>query len=132
MSVLDRLYWRRYERQYDVAGVAGTIDDFRRRTPGDARRLLATRLRDQLRRFAARPDALPEWRDAARIDDVDALWEAWPSLPILTKADLRERFSARALRAQGVEGQLSVDGRIDRRADDVHPRCGVACAAWTR
>ena len=74
MNVLDRLYWRRYERQYDVAGVAATLDDFRRRTPGDARRLLAARLRDQLRRFAARPDALPAWRDAARIDDLDALW----------------------------------------------------------
>ncbi len=35
---------------------------------------------------------------------------AWPSLPILTKADLRERFPARALRAQGVEGQFSATG----------------------
>src|SRR4029450_12737288 len=107
---LDRLYWRRYERQYDVASGAGTLDDFRRRTPDDARRLLGPRLREPRRHFAARPDALPEWRDAARIDDVDALWEAWPSLPILTKADLRERFSPRALRAQGVEGQLPATG----------------------
>ena len=110
MSILDRLYWQRYERQYDVARVAGTIDDFRRRPPDEARRLLAARLRDQLRRFAARPDALAEWREAARLDDLDALWDAWPSLPILTKADLRERFPARALRAQGVEGQLSATG----------------------
>ena len=110
MSVLDRLYWRRYERQYDVPAVAGTIDDFSRRSPDERRRRLAARLRDQLRHFAARPDALPEWRDAARLDDVDALWEAWPSLPILTKADLRGRFSARALRARGVEGQLSATG----------------------
>jgi phenylacetate-CoA ligase len=110
VKVVDRLYWRRYERQYDVAAVAGTMDEFRRRAPGDARRLLAARLRDQLRYFAARSDALPEWRDAARIEDLDALWAAWPSLPILTKADLRGRFSASALRAGGVEGQFSSTG----------------------
>ena len=72
--------------------------------------MLPTRLRDQLRLFAARPDALPEWREAARIDDPDAVWAAWPSLPILTKRDLRERFSARALQSQGVEGQVSATG----------------------
>ena len=110
MNVLDRLYWQRYERQYDVASVARTMDDFDRRPPDEARRLLAMRLRDQLRRFAARANALPEWREAARIDDLDALWRAWPSLPILTKADLRGRFAARALQAQGIEGQLSATG----------------------
>jgi phenylacetate-CoA ligase len=110
VTVLDRLYWRRYERQYDVPAVAATLDDFRRRSPADARRLLAARLREQLRHFAARPDALPEWRDAARLDDLDALWRAWPTLPILTKADLRGRFSARALQAQGIAGQLSSTG----------------------
>ena len=110
MTVLDRLYWRRYERQYDVPRVAATLEDFRRRSPGDARRLLAARLRDQLRYFATRPDALPEWRDAARIDDLDTVWRAWPSLPILTKADLRGRFSARALQANGVDGQFSSTG----------------------
>jgi phenylacetate-CoA ligase len=110
VTVLDRLYWQRYERQYDVPRVAATLADFRRRDPDDARRFLAARLRDQLRIFAARPDALPEWREAARLDDPDAVWRAWPSLPIVTKADLRERFSAKALRAQGIAGQVSATG----------------------
>jgi phenylacetate-CoA ligase len=110
VSVLDRFYWQRYEQQYEVPQVAGTLADFRRRNPDDARRQLASRLRDALRYFAARPDALPEWRDAAGLDDLDAFWRAWPSLPILTKTDLRGRFSARALREQGIEGQLSATG----------------------
>jgi phenylacetate-CoA ligase len=110
VTLLDRLYWRRYERQYDVPTVAATLDDFHRRDADGQRRVLATRLRDQLRVFAARPNPLPEWREAARIDDPDALWAAWPSLPILTKADLRLRFPARALREQGVEGQVSATG----------------------
>ena len=38
------------------------------------------------------------------------MWATWPSLPILTKADLRGRFAARALRAQGIDGQLSATG----------------------
>ena len=49
------------------------------------------------------------------------LWAVWPSLPILTKADLRGRFSARACRRRASKGRLR-DWRIDRRADDVHPR----------
>jgi phenylacetate-CoA ligase len=110
VQILDRWYWRRHERQYDVAGVAATLADFAGRTPDAARLAIAARLRDQLRHFAARADALPEWREAARLDDLDALWRAWPSLPILTKADLRHRFTPAALRAQGVTGQLSATG----------------------
>jgi hypothetical protein len=124
VSVLDRLYWRRYERQYGVPRVAATLDDFRRRSPGDARRLLAARLRDQLRYFAARPDALPEWRDAARIDDLDAVWRVWPSLPILTKADLRGRFSARALKASSPRPADRPVSR--RRSSTMRRRCAAS------
>ena len=111
MSVLDRLYWRRYERQYDVPGVAGTLDDFRRRS---ARRR-PTAARDAPARSGCGisrrgPTRCRNGATRRAIDDLDALWDAWPSLPILTKADLRERFSARALRAQGVEGQVSATG----------------------
>lgn len=110
MGVGDRLYWSRYERQYDVPLVRRTLDAFARSSPDAAREQLAIRLRDTLRAFAGRDDALPEWRDAARVDDLDALWRLWPSLPIVTKADLRGRFSAPALRERGVEGVLSSTG----------------------
>jgi phenylacetate-CoA ligase len=110
VQILDRLYWRRHERQYDVASVAATLAEFHGATPDGRRRLLAARLRDALRHFAGRPDALPEWREVARLDDLDALWRAWPSLPIVTKADLRHRFAPQALRALGVTGVLSATG----------------------
>jgi phenylacetate-CoA ligase len=110
VPILDRLYWRRHERQYDVAGVAATMAAFAGLTPDEARLAIAARLREQLRHFAARPDALPEWRDAARLDDLDALWHRWPTLPVLTKRDLRHRFTPAALRGHGVTGQLSATG----------------------
>jgi phenylacetate-CoA ligase len=107
---LARLYWTRYRRQYDVDGVRRERDAFEAAAPADRRRAMAGRLQAQLRRFAARPDALPAWRQAAAIDDLDALWRAWPSLPIVTKADLQSRFSAQALRALGVEGIAGATG----------------------
>jgi phenylacetate-CoA ligase len=80
------------------------MEAFERCTPEAARADLAHRLRATVRAFADRADALPEWRDAAAIDDLDELWRLWPSLPIVTKADLRGRFSPRALRGRGVAG----------------------------
>jgi phenylacetate-CoA ligase len=110
VGVRDRLYWSRFERQYDVARVRRTLDAFARSSPEAARAHLAIRLRDTLRAFAAREDALPEWREVARLEDLDAVWRAWPTLPIVTKADLRGRFSATALRARGVDGLASSTG----------------------
>jgi len=110
VSLLDRLYWARYRRQYDVDRVARERDAFEAAAPADRRRAMAGRLQAQLRRFAARPDALPAWRHAAAIEDLDALWHAWPALPVVTKADLQGRFSARALRALGIEGVAGATG----------------------
>ena len=84
MRLLDRLYWARYRRQYGVDRVERARDAFEAAPPADRRRAMASRLQAQLRTFAARPDALPAWRHAAAIDDLDALWHAWPSLPIVT------------------------------------------------
>jgi phenylacetate-CoA ligase len=110
VGVRDRLYWSRYERQYEVRRVRRVLEEFASSSPEAAREHLALRLRDTLRAFAGRDDALPEWREAARVDDLDALWRLWPSLPIVTKADLRGRFSASRLRERGVEGVTSSTG----------------------
>jgi phenylacetate-CoA ligase len=110
MSLGDRLYWQRYRRQYDLDGFEDAVGSFRRATPAEARRTMAGRLRDQLRYFARRPDALPAWRDAAAIADLDELWRVWPFLPVLTKHDLQSRYSARALRALEVDGVADATG----------------------
>jgi phenylacetate-CoA ligase len=74
--------------------------------PGEQRRELAGRLLAQVRHFGNREDALPEWRDAARITDPEDLWRLWPSLPILTKTTLQTRFPA-------AEIQQRFGGRIN-------------------
>ena len=109
MRVLDRLYWQRHARQYGVDAVRETLRTFAALPPEAARRELARRLLAQVQHFAARGDALPAWRDAARLD-ADALWREWPSLPIVTRRDLQERFPANALQAAGVTGVRSATG----------------------
>ncbi len=50
-------------------------------------------------------------RAAARITDVDALWDIWPTLPPVTKEDLRTRFEASAIRRRfSINGMLSTTG----------------------
>jgi phenylacetate-CoA ligase len=76
-----------------------------------ARAEMGRRLLDQIRYFAARPDALPEWREAALARNAKDLWTIWNELPILTKDDLRNRFPLAALRAQcGAGARVSATG----------------------
>lgn len=71
-----------------------------------ARRLLGT-----IRYFGTREDALPEWREAARIQDPEALWKAWPSLPVLEKKTLKDHFPAPEIPKRfGVRGRLDATG----------------------
>jgi phenylacetate-CoA ligase len=76
------------------------LDAFARSTPVEARFGLARRLQAQIRYFGSREDALPEWRDAARIQNPLELWRVWPELPIVTKDLLRAHFDARELKAR--------------------------------
>jgi len=92
LSLASRICWRRTLKRNgrDWAD----LESFPTLSPEQQRRELADRLLAQIRYFGNRADALPEWKEAARIADPDTLWSVWPSLPIVTKRVLRDRFPA--------------------------------------
>lgn len=80
-------------------------------SPEEQRQDLARRLLAQIRHFGARADALPEWREAARIQDPDELWRAWPDLPVMTKRMFEERFPAAEIQERfHLAGKISASG----------------------
>ena len=87
-----------------------TLSRFPRLDPREQKRLMAARLLSRIRHFGARADALPAWRDAARLSS-DALWEAWTSLPILTKQIVRDCYDPAEMRARfGLRGRAGSSG----------------------
>jgi len=109
LSLASRLCWRRFLSRN--ARPWTDLEAFPALDPAQQRRELAARLLAQIRYFGARADALPEWKDAARISDPDDLWRLWPSLPILTKQALKERFPAAETRDRfGIAGKVSATG----------------------
>jgi phenylacetate-CoA ligase len=84
------------------------LDLFGAHYPDRQREILARKLLDQVRYFGGREDALPEWREAARIEDPLDLWRLWPSLPIVTKKTILDRFDPPSIR-----DRFAVDGVID-------------------
>ncbi|HYW07839.1 MAG TPA: AMP-binding protein [Longimicrobium sp.] len=86
------------------------LDAFPRLGVAARRRRMGELLLEQVRYFGTREDSLPEWREAARCADPEALWEMWPSLPVVTKRDLQTRFHPRELVARGVVGSPSSTG----------------------
>jgi phenylacetate-CoA ligase len=98
MEAASRYWWHRFgERE---ACSWDELEKFPRLRPDRQRRILAERLLAQVQYFGARADALPEWREAARIKNPDEIWKAWPSLPVLAKKDLQTRFPARELQSR--------------------------------
>jgi len=109
IATLSKLYRRRYLRRNSLS--TQDLDHFPKLAPPVQRRLLSERLLDQLHHFAARPDALPEWREAARIQNPEDLWSVWPSLPVLTKDLLRQRFNPEETRRHcGLPGRIDSTG----------------------
>ena len=103
---ISTLWWQRFLRRNACS--ATELDQFPA-LPMPARRdQMARRLLEQVRYFGAREDALPEWREAARITDPAEVWRLWPSLPVVTKKMLRERFPAREL-----GGRFSLTGKLN-------------------
>lgn len=106
---VSRLWLRRYLSRNACSW--SELQEFPQASPSEQRRILARKLLNQVQYFGQRADALPEWREAARIQDPDVLWRLWPSLPILTKKDLQERFPAAEIGQRfGVSGSVNSTG----------------------
>jgi phenylacetate-CoA ligase len=89
---ISSLWWRRYLQRNATSWT--DLDRFPQLRPDEQRKELGERLLRQIRYFGTREDALPEWREAARIDNAADLLRIWPDLPVVTKSDLRTRFPA--------------------------------------
>ncbi len=106
---ISSLWWRRYLKRNATSWA--DLDRFPTLRPDEQRKELGERLLRQIRYFGARGDALPEWREAARIDSSDELLRVWPDLPIVTKNDLRDRFPAEEIGQRfDIQGQANCTG----------------------
>ena len=109
--MLSRGLWNTYFAAKGLHPYWSDLDRFQTIRPDEARADLSRRLLRQIRYFGSREDALPEWKEAARIEDPGDLWRVWPSLPILKKDDLRDRFHPASIQKRaGVGGQVSSTG----------------------
>src|SRR5690348_15403716 len=108
-QAISSLWWRRYLRRNSTSWT--DLARFAQLPPDEQRKELGARLLRQIRYFGARADALPEWREAARIDNPEDLLRIWPDLPVVTKDDLRTRFPAEEIgRRFEVAGRANCTG----------------------
>jgi phenylacetate-CoA ligase len=106
---ISSLWWSRYLRRNATSW--SDLDRFPLLPPDEQRKQLGERLLRQIRYFGSRADALPEWREAARIENSDDLLRIWPDLPVITKKDLHNRFPAKEIgRRFKIPGQANCTG----------------------
>ncbi|HVI07311.1 MAG TPA: hypothetical protein VND65_03355 [Candidatus Binatia bacterium] len=106
---LSSVWWRRYLRRSAVPWT--DLENFPELRPNEQRKELGERLLRQIQYFGRRDDALPEWREAARINDAEELLRGWADLPVLTKNDLRNRFPAAEIGKRfNIPGQVNSTG----------------------
>lgn len=87
------------------------LDQFQLLSSRKSREHLGFRLHKQIQYFGSRADALPEWKEAARAQSPEEMWEIWSELPILTKTDLQSRFPASEIRDRfNLKGIVSSTG----------------------
>ena len=113
MSIVPRAisnwWWQRYLRRNATSW--DDLQNFPKLRPDQQRKELGERLLRQIRYFGARADALPEWREASRIESVEDLWRISPDLPIIKKDDLRHRFPAAEMAQRfNLSGQANCTG----------------------
>lgn len=88
--LLSKLTWQAYSAF--LAEPIATPVRFNALDPQGRRHAMSARLLAVIRHFGRRADSLPEWRDAAGIVDPNEIWKIWPSLPVITKSILNDRF----------------------------------------
>lgn len=97
-KAVSRFWWQRALRRNGRPWTE--LDDFPKLRPDEQKRQLAARLLEQVRYFASRADALPEWREAAKIPDADELWRFWPSLSVMSRETIRKQFEPQQMKVR--------------------------------
>ncbi|HKM53980.1 MAG TPA: AMP-binding protein [Isosphaeraceae bacterium] len=109
--MFSKLAWNAYINVKGLRRQWRELDRFQLLDPAAARQVMGRHLLEQLHYFAARDDALPEWREAASVRNPEDLWRIWPSLPVLTKRDLQIRFRPQEMRSRfRLEGWVGSTG----------------------
>ena len=109
--LLSSVFWNIYSLHNGMRKWWEDLEAFEQQSPESARRDLASRLLSQMRYFGDRDDAMPEWREAARIKSPDDLWRVWQDLPIVTKSDLQRSFDPFEIKKRfSVEGIVTSTG----------------------
>jgi len=103
---LSRYWWKRDRRRN--ARSLEELETFPKLRPPEQRRWLQQSLQSQIKYFGGREDALPEWREAARIQDSNELWRIWANLPIVNRSLLQTHLHPR-----NIGSRFGLTGRMD-------------------
>ena len=106
LEPLSRYWWHR-DRCRNARSLE-ELENFPTLAQGEQLRQLQQALHSQIQYFGRREDALPEWREAARIEEPAELWRVWPTLPIVDRKLLQTN-----LHPQTIAQRFNLTGRLD-------------------